>query len=185
MDFSNNSGLGLGVGTTQTLFQTGIEMQVLSGSYEITWANELNLKDFAGNGTTRTVQFEEADGSKFNFLGFHVGDGFGTATLTSNLGGSFPFTFFAGNLTFSGPKWDGLSWIQITTSSTDGEMKMTPFNFEQPTVPEPSTAIVAVFGAVAFIAYGWSRRRRGNRGCWPWSWWPSFKVTTVGSGGLI
>jgi hypothetical protein len=26
--------------------------------------------------------------------------------------------------------------------------------------PEPSTAIVAGFGAVAFIAYGWSRRRR-------------------------
>jgi hypothetical protein len=26
--------------------------------------------------------------------------------------------------------------------------------------PEPSTAIVAVFGAVAFIAYGWSRHRR-------------------------
>jgi hypothetical protein len=30
-------------------------------------------------------------------------------------------------------------------------------------VPEPSTAIVAAFGAVAFIAYGWSRYRRGQR----------------------
>jgi hypothetical protein len=30
-------------------------------------------------------------------------------------------------------------------------------------VPEPSTAIVAVFGAVAFIAYGWTRHRRGHR----------------------
>ena len=28
-------------------------------------------------------------------------------------------------------------------------------------VPEPSTAIVAVFGAVAFIAYGRTRRRKG------------------------
>lgn len=30
-------------------------------------------------------------------------------------------------------------------------------------VPEPSTAIGAVFGAVAFIAYGWSRHRREQR----------------------
>jgi hypothetical protein len=30
-------------------------------------------------------------------------------------------------------------------------------------VPEPSTAIVAVFGAVAFLAYGWSRHRREQR----------------------
>jgi hypothetical protein len=30
-------------------------------------------------------------------------------------------------------------------------------------VPEPSTALVAVFGAVAFIAYGWSRHRRAQR----------------------
>ena len=29
-------------------------------------------------------------------------------------------------------------------------------------VPEPSTAIVAVFGAVAFLAYGWSRHRRAQ-----------------------
>jgi hypothetical protein len=32
-----------------------------------------------------------------------------------------------------------------------------------PSVPEPSTAILAVCGAVAFIAYGWSRRRRDQR----------------------
>jgi hypothetical protein len=30
-------------------------------------------------------------------------------------------------------------------------------------VPEPSTAIAAMFGAVAFIAYGWSRHRRADR----------------------
>jgi hypothetical protein len=30
-------------------------------------------------------------------------------------------------------------------------------------VPEPSTAIVAAFGAVAFMAYGWSRHRREQR----------------------
>ncbi len=30
-------------------------------------------------------------------------------------------------------------------------------------VPEPSTALVAAIGAVAFIAYGWSRHRREQR----------------------
>jgi hypothetical protein len=30
-------------------------------------------------------------------------------------------------------------------------------------VPEPSTAIAAAFGAVAFLAYGWSRYRRDHR----------------------
>jgi hypothetical protein len=30
-------------------------------------------------------------------------------------------------------------------------------------VPEPSTAIMAAFGAVAFLAYGWSRHRRAQR----------------------
>jgi len=30
-------------------------------------------------------------------------------------------------------------------------------------VPEPSTAVVAAFGAVAFIAYGWYRHRREHR----------------------
>ena len=30
-------------------------------------------------------------------------------------------------------------------------------------IPEPSTAIAAMFGAVAFIAYGWSRHRREHR----------------------
>jgi hypothetical protein len=30
-------------------------------------------------------------------------------------------------------------------------------------VPEPSSAVSAVIGAVAFIAYGWSRHRRAQR----------------------
>jgi hypothetical protein len=29
--------------------------------------------------------------------------------------------------------------------------------------PEPSTAVVAAFGAIAFIAHGWSRRRQNQR----------------------
>src|SRR5690348_17710015 len=60
MDFSPYGGLGFGVGTTSTLTQNGIRMQSLSGSYEITQNpnHELNLKDFAGNGTVRTVQFD-------------------------------------------------------------------------------------------------------------------------------
>jgi hypothetical protein len=30
-------------------------------------------------------------------------------------------------------------------------------------VPEPSTALLAAFGAAAFLAYGWSRHRRAQR----------------------
>jgi hypothetical protein len=37
------------------------------------------------------------------------------------------------------------------------------FTIATTAVPEPSTALVAVFGAVAFIAYGWSRHRRAQR----------------------
>jgi hypothetical protein len=37
-------------------------------------------------------------------------------------------------------------------------------NIVQPAaVPEPSTAILAAFGSVTFITYGWSRHRRAQR----------------------
>jgi hypothetical protein len=38
-----------------------------------------------------------------------------------------------------------------------------PFTIATTAVPEPSTHILAVFGAVAFLAYGWSRHRRAQR----------------------
>jgi hypothetical protein len=38
-----------------------------------------------------------------------------------------------------------------------------PWVIATATVPEPPTAIVAVFGAVAFLAYGWSRHHRAQR----------------------
>jgi hypothetical protein len=41
-----------------------------------------------------------------------------------------------------------------------GILRISP---ESATVPEPSTAIVAVFGAIAFVTYGWSRHRRHQR----------------------
>jgi hypothetical protein len=164
MDFSNNAGLGYGVGTSQTIYQNGVEMQAIAGKYEITVDpyHELNLKDFAFNGTTRTVQFELVSGEKFNLLGFTVVDGFGSATVTSDRGGSLSFGPLAGALTFSGSQWQDLSWVRVSTSTRYGGMKMTPFNFAA-AVPEPSTLGVGAFGAVSLIAYGWSRHRRAER----------------------
>lgn len=166
MDFSNNAGLGYGVGTTQTIYQNGIEMQVIAGSYEITIDpyHELNLKDYTGSDGTRTVQFELTSGQLFNFINFTVGDGFGTATVTSNLGGSQSFSPNVGLLTFSGPQWQDLSWVRVSTSTQYGEMKMTPFTF-QVAVPEPSTLVVA--GLCGLFGFGVLvlNRRRGGRAC--------------------
>jgi hypothetical protein len=45
--------------------------------------------------------------------------------------------------------------------SVVSEFELTPATAAS--VPEPSTAIVAVFGAMAFLAYGWSRHREHRR----------------------
>jgi hypothetical protein len=45
--------------------------------------------------------------------------------------------------------------------SVVSEFQLTPVT--PASVPEPSTAIVAVFGAAALVTYGWSRRRREER----------------------
>jgi hypothetical protein len=54
-----------------------------------------------------------------------------------------------------------------TTGTTDplahADYTIVEQDFPQTAVPEPSTAVVAVFGATAFIAYGWSRHRREQR----------------------
>jgi hypothetical protein len=49
--------------------------------------------------------------------------------------------------------WDS-PWAPTTAIASDATTSV---------VPEPSTAIVAVFGAVALSAYGWSRHRRAQR----------------------
>ena len=133
MDFSNNTGLGFGVGTNQTITQNGIRMQAIAGLYEITFASELNLKDF-GVGP-RTVQFDLISGQTFDFIGFDRVDAFGTATITSNRGGNITFGLFT-PVDFSGPEWRSLSWIQVSASQQFGEFKFKSFTF----VATPSTS---------------------------------------------
>jgi len=132
MDFSNNTGLGYGVGTNQTITQNRIRMQAIAGKYEITFANELNLKDF-GVGT-RTVQFDLSDGQAFDFIGFDRQDAFGTATITSNNGGNITFDLFT-PVDFSGPEWKNLSWIQVSASQQYGEFKFNSFTFQDKALP--------------------------------------------------
>ena len=77
-------------------------------------------------------------------------------------------TFAKGNtyadFTTTANSQGGLS-ITITTGNADeGDLNGIQLQDLGPTaVPEPSTAIVAAFGAVAFLAYGWSRHRRAQR----------------------
>ena len=61
----------------------------------------------------------------------------------------------------SGEKIVAINAFGITEDSDLGHWSITAHTTTS--VPEPSTAVVAVIGAVAFIAYGWSRHRREQR----------------------
>jgi hypothetical protein len=73
----------------------------------------------------------------------------------------------SGTATFANTTLSGLgltpgtyTWNWGTGSNADSLTVL----IETPTVvPEPSTAVVAVFGAVAFAAYGWRRHLRAQR----------------------
>jgi hypothetical protein len=128
MDFSNNTGLGYSVGTSQTITQNGIRMQALAGKYEITYSSEMNLKDFDVG--PRTVQFDLLSGNHFDFLGFSRQDAYGDATITSDRGGTLTFSLWSA-VDFSGPEWKDLSWIRISASQTWGEFKFNWFRFRE------------------------------------------------------
>lgn len=69
--------------------------------------------------------------------------------------------------TYSGKTISGLGLTPGTytwTWGTGAHADSLTIQIGTPSVaPEPSTAIGAVFGAVAFVAYGWSRQRREQR----------------------
>jgi hypothetical protein len=159
LDFSENAGLGYGVGTSTLITEDGIKLVSIAGTYEVTLApkSELNLKDFGGKGSTRTVVFSLASGGNFDFIGFTRTDGYGDWTLTTNRGDSTTFNLFSPP-DLSGPKWDDLSSVTLSTSTQYGESKFDNFVFNDvPTsVPEPTTLAVLTLTVFALN----TRRRR-------------------------
>ena len=77
-----------------------------------------------------------------------------SGTIDGNLGVVTDEFSFAQNSTLLHIETSAQGGLDFTAI---GSLTITP---ETASVPEPSTAIVAVFGAVAFLAYGWSRHRR-------------------------
>jgi hypothetical protein len=130
-----------------SLVATSTETSDPTGLWSTTATNHLSNpinEDLNQNiGPTRLVWTGTGpDGTGFNPLG---------ATTFPTVGRSIDtvrrwVAFTGGDETISNPLY-GISQVLTVPGS--------------PTVvPEPSTAVVAVFGAVAFLAYGWSRHRR-------------------------
>jgi hypothetical protein len=160
MDFSNNAGLGFGIGTTQTITQNGIQMQSIAGKYEITNPeHELNLKDFSSSieDPTRTVQFSLLSGNPFDFIGFKLKSAFGNITITSSQGGNITFDPRAAPSDFSGPEWKNLSFIQVSTSQRFGEVKFNSFTFDNEPTAIPTPALLP--GLLGMGIAAWRKRK--------------------------
>jgi hypothetical protein len=56
-----------------------------------------------------------------------------------------------------------LAFVFAATQSTTGIPSGTSLTGTITGVPEPSTLVSGAIGAVAFVAYGWSRHRREQR----------------------
>jgi hypothetical protein len=81
--------------------------------------------------------------------------------LDITLGGSFGSTLIGESLA-SNSTWTDAG-TSVPQSGIENLYGISQVLTVPGAVPEPSTAIVAGFGAVAFIAYGWSRHRRDQR----------------------
>jgi hypothetical protein len=157
VSFGNYPGLGLGVGTTQTLTNIDatqqFEMLSLSGKYEITAApnNELNLKDFSDNNVPRSVRFVRQDGGAFDVLGVTLRSGFGNILYTSDKGGSLDSSPLGPPPSFSGSEWQGVTAFTLTASQLFGESKFTSFSFG---IPPTQPASVPEQMSLALLGLG-------------------------------
>jgi hypothetical protein len=149
-NFSNFAGLGFAVGTTQSIAQDGIQLQVLQGMYEVTFFPEVNLKDFPGNGATREIQLSLQSGLNFDFVGFSIRDvSSNLLTVTSDRGGSFVVPASFQSYLFSGPSWQDLTWVRFTYTGVFTEAKMTSFTLSPvdvvPAQPTTWSAVKRLF----------------------------------------
>jgi hypothetical protein len=128
-NFSDSAGLGYGTGTTQTIAQNGIRLQALQQMYEVTFYPEVNLKDFAGDGSTREILIDREAGGYFDFVGFSIRDVTNNLlTVTSDQGGVFVVPSGFQSFAFSGPQWETLSWVRFTYTGQYTEAKITSFS---------------------------------------------------------
>jgi len=130
-NFSDHTGLGYAVGTTQTIVQNDIRLQCLQGMYEVTFFPEVNLKDFNCANVDRIIQLDLQSSPNFNFIGFSIRDLSNTPmTVTSDKGGNFVVPGGFQTYPFSGPAWEGLSWVRFTYNGLCREAKFTSFSLE-------------------------------------------------------
>jgi hypothetical protein len=117
----------------------------------------------AAFGTGASVNPTSATGIQpFGIFGFEVPDPVLVLPSGYVTGTSLSSTVTYANQTFSslGLTPGTYTWTWGTGAHADSlTVQIGPAS----AVTEPSTALVAVFGAVAFIACGWSRRRRDQR----------------------
>lgn len=156
-NFSNFTGLGFAVGTSQTISQNGIRLQALQGLYEVTFFPEVNFKNFTG--VSQLIQLDLA-GANFDFLGFSIRDLTNGATLTSNRGGVDVFEDSYENYNYSGALWEDLEWVRISFFGSSA--KFTSFTLDDRStvansVSEPGALALM---AVALTMLGVARRRR-------------------------
>ena len=130
-NFSDHAGLGYGVGTTSTIVQNDIRLQCVQAMYEVTFFPEVNLKDFGCSGLARIIQLDVQTSPNFNFKEFSIRDLLPNAlTVTSDKGGSYVVPAGFQTYTFSGPQWEGLTWVRFTGTGTCYEAKFTSFSLE-------------------------------------------------------
>jgi hypothetical protein len=159
-----------GVGTIDLTGLQGIFSGQLIGPVVVPFRGSLAI----GSGTEGLTQYVGVTGPP-NFgpggLTFATSGTEDTIAIDSN-DIFLPDTYTGGTTLNSSATWDGATFASL--GLTSGTYTYTwgvggpdhTLQVQIPTaaaVPEPSTAIGAVFGAAAFLAYGWSRHRREQR----------------------
>jgi hypothetical protein len=82
--------------------------------------------------------------------------------VTPGTDASFAFDSAAPMPTGPGATYDA-TFYDVTAFTIKAGIPYVELDSPSTAVPEPSTAVVATFGAVALGAYGWSRHRRAQR----------------------
>lgn len=161
---------------TAPYLEDGFRLDVLEGHYDI-WTcgvtdpctgNHLGVD--ANFGAASRVRLTQANGGAFNLYsllvvssGFSPHCALDKCTVTSSNGGFRPFQTSGTTMTFSGPEWTNLYWVEFFTDGPRemyiGEGVADIDDINVAAVPVPAGAWL--FGS-ALGALGWVRRRCGR-----------------------